>query len=61
MCQMAGWCLENVFFYGLCSLTDYLERLHPLVFLFKHTGHMHISNVIENASILGEAREVAEF
>lgn len=49
------------FFYGLCNLTDYPARLQPLVFLFKHTTHIHISHVVENPGILGEAQEIIEF
>lgn len=50
-----------IFFYGLCNLTDYPARLQPLVFLFKHTTHIHISHVVENPGILGEAQEIIEF
>lgn len=67
MCWTAGWYLGNVifFFYGLCSLmealSDFPAAFHLLVFLFKHTTHMPISQVNENARILGEAPGITEF
>lgn len=49
------------FFLWIVQLDRFSSKTSPLLFLFKHTVHMHISHVIENAGILGEAQEITEF
>lgn len=50
-----------IFFLWIVQLDRFSSKTSPLLFLFKHTVHMHISHVIENAGILGEAQEITEF
>lgn len=53
--------MGNVIFYGLCRLTealsDFLAVVHPLMLLLKY-AFMPVSQVNENACVLGEAQEI---